>query len=79
VLSRANLLQQMKTALESKADHSMPLDFFHDILDEYFSEEETKLQIETALNWGRYAEIFEYDSENDRLKLYQPAAPVESK
>jgi NitT/TauT family transport system ATP-binding protein len=79
VLARANLLQQMKTALESKANHSMPLDFFHDILDEYFSEEETKLQIETALNWGRYAEIFEYDSENDRLKLYQSAAVGESK
>jgi NitT/TauT family transport system ATP-binding protein len=79
VLARADLLQQMKTTLLSKADHSMPLDFFHDILDEYFSEEETKQQIETALNWGRYAEIFDYDSENDRLKLYQPAAASESK
>jgi NitT/TauT family transport system ATP-binding protein len=79
VLARADLLQQMRTTLMSKADHSMPLDFFHDILDEYFSEEETKQQIETALNWGRYAEIFEYDSENDRLKLYEPAAAAESK
>jgi NitT/TauT family transport system ATP-binding protein len=78
VLARADLLQQMRTTLMSKADHSMPLDFFHDILDEYFSEEETKQQIETALNWGRYAEIFEYDSENDRLKLYQPAAVEKS-
>jgi NitT/TauT family transport system ATP-binding protein len=79
VLARADLLQQMRTTLMSKANHSMPLDFFHDILDEYFSEEETKQQIETALNWGRYAEIFEYDSENDRLKLYQPVAAVKSK
>jgi NitT/TauT family transport system ATP-binding protein len=78
VLARADLLQQMRTTLMSKADHSMPLDFFHDILDEYFSEEETKQQIETALNWGRYAEIFEYDSENDRLKLYEPAAVEKS-
>jgi NitT/TauT family transport system ATP-binding protein len=78
VLARADLLQQMRTTLMSKANHSMPLDFFHDILDEYFSEEETKQQIETALNWGRYAEIFEYDSENDRLKLYEPAAVEKS-
>jgi NitT/TauT family transport system ATP-binding protein len=78
VLARADLLQQMRKTLMSKADHSMPLDFFHDILDEYFSEEETKQQIETALNWGRYAEIFEYDSENDRLRLYQPAAVEKS-
>jgi NitT/TauT family transport system ATP-binding protein len=78
VLARADLLQQMRTTLLSKADHSMPLDFFHDILDEYFSEEETKQQIDTALNWGRYAEIFEYDSENDRLKLYEPVAAEKS-
>jgi NitT/TauT family transport system ATP-binding protein len=77
VLARADLLQQMKTTLLSKADHSMPLEFFHDILDEYLPEEETKQQIETALNWGRYAEIFEYDSENDRLRLCQPAAAGE--
>ncbi len=73
VLAHVALLQQMKTTLESKSDQAMPLEFFHDVLDEYLSEDETKQQIETALNWGRYAEIFEYDSENDRLQLYRPA------
>jgi len=24
-------------------------------------------QFQTVLNWGRYAEIFDYDSENGRL------------
>jgi len=32
-------------------------------------------QIDTALNWGRYAEIFAYDSETDRLML-PPATDV---
>ena len=73
ILAHVGLLQQIKTTLESKSDHAMPLEFFHDILDEYIPEEETKKQVDTALNWGRYAEIFEYDSENDRLRLYQPA------
>jgi NitT/TauT family transport system ATP-binding protein len=79
VLKHVGLLQQMKTTLERKSDHAMPVEFFHDILDEYLSEEDTKQQIETALNWGRYAEIFEYDSENDRLRLYQAEPAVESK
>jgi NitT/TauT family transport system ATP-binding protein len=56
----------------------MPLEFFRDVLDEYVSEDEMKQQIETAVNWGQYAEIFEYDSENDRLLLYQPAPAGES-
>ncbi len=75
ILAHVGLLQQIKTTLESKSDHAMPIEFFHDILDEYIPEEETKKQVDTALNWGRYAEIFEYDSENDRLRLYH-AAPT---
>jgi NitT/TauT family transport system ATP-binding protein len=73
VLAHVALLQQMKTTLESKSDHAMPLEFFRDILDEYLSEAEMRQQIDTALNWGRYADIFEYNPESDRLQLYLPA------
>ena len=53
----------------SKSDHTMPLEFFRDILDEHFASDEAQRQIETALNWGRYADIFTYDSDSDRLSL----------
>jgi NitT/TauT family transport system ATP-binding protein len=59
---RVPLIRQINRALASKADHSMPADFFHDLLDEHFSEEETERQLETAVNWGRYAELFDRDS-----------------
>ena len=61
------LLKQIKRSLESKSDHTLPDDFFHDILDEHFSEEETLRQLETAINWGRYAELFDHDSERKRF------------
>ena len=70
-LEHLSLLQQMHQALSKKSDHAMPLEFFRDILDEHFPEAEVDRQIETALNWGRYAEIVEYDSEHDRLMLHQ--------
>jgi len=70
-LGRVTLLQKMKSALESRSDHVMPLEFFHDILDEHFTEKEVERQLETALNWGRYAEIFTYDPESDTLRLHQ--------
>lgn len=54
----------------SKSDHAMPLEFFRDILDEHFSTDEAQRQIETALNWGRYGDLFTYDSENDRVLLH---------
>lgn len=73
VLSHVTLLQQVQRALENKSDHSMTLEFFRDVLDEHFPENEVQAQIDTALNWGRYAEIFTYDPESDRL-LLRPAA-----
>ena len=76
-LARVTLLQQMHHALESKSDHSIPLELFRDVLDEHFSAAEVQHQIETALHWGRYAEIFTYDSENDRLLSHQQASSGE--
>ena len=51
----------------------MPLEFFRDILEQHFPADEVQRQLDTALNWGRYGDIFTYDSESDRLSLRQPA------
>jgi NitT/TauT family transport system ATP-binding protein len=72
-LSHVALLNQMNQGLASKSDHSLPLEFFRDILDEHFSSDEAQRQVETVLNWGRYSDIFTYDPETDRLTLDQPA------
>jgi NitT/TauT family transport system ATP-binding protein len=69
-LAHVPLLQKMRAALEKKSDRTMPLDFFHDLLDEHFSESSTSQQLETALDWGRYAEILTYDPETDRIHLH---------
>jgi NitT/TauT family transport system ATP-binding protein len=70
VLEHVSLLQQIHSALHKKSDHSMPLEFFRDLLDERFAQMEVEQQIETALGWGRYAEIFTYDPETDTLHLH---------
>jgi NitT/TauT family transport system ATP-binding protein len=72
-LAHVVLLQQIRSALEKKSDGALPLEFFRDVLDEHLPEEEVERQIQTVLGWGRYAEIFDYDSETDRL-LLRPAA-----
>ena len=78
-LERVSLLQQIQSALLNKSDHSMPLEFFRDLLDEHVTADEVNAQTETALDWGRYADIFTYDSESDRLCLFQPDSPADSK
>jgi len=69
-LANVPLLQQIHRSLTGKSDNSMPLEFFRDIVEEHLSEEEANRQIDTALDWGRYGEIFTYDSESDRLTLH---------
>lgn len=71
-LANVPLLQQIERGLKSKADGAMPLEFFRDILEEHFPESEVQQQLNTALHWGRYGDIFTYDSETDRLLLHQP-------
>jgi NitT/TauT family transport system ATP-binding protein len=73
-LEHVALLKQIKRALESKSDHTLPDDFFHDILDEHFTEEETLRQLDTAINWGRYAELFDHDAERKRFFIPEEAA-----
>ncbi|HTS06003.1 MAG TPA: nitrate/sulfonate/bicarbonate ABC transporter ATP-binding protein [Candidatus Eisenbacteria bacterium] len=75
-LEHVTILKQIDSILKRKSDHSIADEFFHDILDEYFAEDEVQRQFETAMNWGRYAEIFDYDRETG--KLTQAEQPPES-
>jgi NitT/TauT family transport system ATP-binding protein len=80
------ILQQIDSVLHAKTDHSIPEEFFYDILDEHFTQDEVERQFETAMNWGRYAEIFDFDRASHRLILAEPVsephppttAPVQS-
>lgn len=75
-LERVTLIRQITRALESKSNHTLPDEFFHDTLDEHFSEEETIQQLQTAINWGRYAGLFDYDSAS--AKFYIPEESPET-
>jgi NitT/TauT family transport system ATP-binding protein len=76
-LAHVTILKQIDSILRRKSDHSMSDEFFHDILDEHFAEDEVQRQFDTAMNWGRYAEIFDYDRESGRLVLTEPSAEAQ--
>jgi NitT/TauT family transport system ATP-binding protein len=68
-LAHVPLLRQMEQSLKAKSDRTLPDEFFGDLLDEHFSEDEARRQLETAIQWGRYAEIFDYDAATGKLTL----------
>ena len=39
-----------------------------------FSAQEARNQLDTAIDWGRYAELYDYDSDDEELTL-EPGAP----
>jgi NitT/TauT family transport system ATP-binding protein len=69
VLANVPLLRQMEQALKAKANRTLPAEFFEDLLDEHFSQDEAQRQLETAIQWGRYAELFDYDAASGKLTL----------
>lgn len=74
LLECVRLFDAVVRTLEGKMDGTMRVDFFLDLWDEYFPAAEAQRQFETAVDWGRFAELFEYDSLEGVLRLHEPVA-----
>lgn len=73
-LQHVTLLRQIERGLRFQPGGSLPEEFFLDVLEEHFSPDEAKRQLETAIGWGRYAEIFDYNADEERFFLPEPPA-----
>jgi len=65
----APLVRSIVNALESCPDGVLSEGFFLDLLRRGFSEAEARDQLETAIDWGRYAELFDFDPNTRQLRL----------
>jgi NitT/TauT family transport system ATP-binding protein len=74
-LQHAPMVRTMHEALVAVHGKPLKADFFLDILDENYSSDEAKAQFETAVNWGRFAGLMEYDSNDEELRLTKDEAP----
>ncbi|MBR7834768.1 AAA-associated domain-containing protein, partial [Actinospica durhamensis] len=66
---RAPLVRAIVLALRAGVDGRLREGFFVDLLRRRYSEEEARRQLETAIDWGRYAELFDYDADDGVLML----------
>jgi NitT/TauT family transport system ATP-binding protein len=69
LVARVPLFDSIVRTLKERRSKSMRGDFFLDIWDEYFPREDAQRQFATAVEWGRYAELFEYDSGDGSIHL----------
>jgi NitT/TauT family transport system ATP-binding protein len=67
LLKHVPFVSTVVQAIGQKKDGRIEKDFLVDILDEHFSGAEAERQFETLVEWGRYAQLFEYDADEQRL------------
>ena len=78
-LKHVPVLASMVQTLHEKRTGAMRADFFLDVWDEYVPHAEAERQFATAVDWGRYAELFEYDASEERLYLPEPHSDADDR
>ena len=71
---RAPLVRAIVQALRATNDGTLREGFFLDLLRRGFSTTEARRQLDTAIDWGRYAELFDYHNGELILEPDHPAA-----
>jgi NitT/TauT family transport system ATP-binding protein len=69
MLSRVRLVQQISTLLRAKRNQRVPEELILDILERYFTTQEASRQLMTAIDWGRYAELYSFDEPSGEIFL----------
>jgi NitT/TauT family transport system ATP-binding protein len=70
-LDRVQLIQQIMREIENAGTgETVKEERLLEPLEHFFSPAEARRQLDTAIDWGRYAELFEYD--DDSGELYAP-------
>ena len=73
--SRAPLVRTVCRALGASADGTLRAGFFLDVLRRGFGPEDARRQLDTAVDWGRYGELYDYDAETEQITA-DPAAGI---
>jgi NitT/TauT family transport system ATP-binding protein len=66
-LQRAPLVRTIFLALRGSVDGHLPAGFFTDVLRTSVGEDEAARQLDVAVNWGRYAELYAYDAATGQI------------
>jgi NitT/TauT family transport system ATP-binding protein len=66
-LDRAPLVRAIYRNLRATQDDSLPAGYFTDILRANYGEEDSARQLDVAVNWGRYAELYDYDAARGQI------------
>ncbi|MEU4116227.1 nitrate/sulfonate/bicarbonate ABC transporter ATP-binding protein [Kitasatospora sp. NPDC028055] len=70
---RAPLVRAVVQSLAATRDHKLREDLFLDLLRSGYDTADARRQLETAIDWGRYGELYDYDADDAEFAL-EPGA-----
>lgn len=68
-IAHISILRRIVHSLEEAPGHTLPEEYFLSLLKTHFDEEEAQAQLNTAINWGRYAELFTFNENRGIFRL----------
>ena len=71
LIANVSIVQQIRVLLQAKRDRKLPEELILDLLEAHFSPKEAERQLKTAIDWGRYAELYSYDEPTGIIFLEQ--------
>jgi NitT/TauT family transport system ATP-binding protein len=77
--TQIQLIRRIVQLLAAAPDHRFTDEQILEPLERVFSADEARRQLDTAIDWGRYAELFAYDDEAGEFYLEEDAAVLEVK
>jgi NitT/TauT family transport system ATP-binding protein len=73
-LASVELLRRVVRELRAAPEHRLREEGLLEALEQTFSSEEARKQLDTAVDWGRYAELFAYDDDAGEFFLEEESA-----
>lgn len=73
--TRAPLVRAICKALAASTDGNLRAGFFLDLLQRGYGPDDARQQLDTAIGWGRYGELYDYDKDTDQITA-DPAAAI---
>jgi NitT/TauT family transport system ATP-binding protein len=66
-LQKLPLIAAVRKAVDQSEDGRAPKQRFLDLLSDHFSTAESERQLATAVDWGRYGELFDFDPDAEEF------------
>jgi NitT/TauT family transport system ATP-binding protein len=73
LIAHLPLAAHIRRVLDERPNHEAPRNRFSEELEDHMTPEAAEMTLRSVINWGRFAEVFAYDDDEQRFTLENPS------